>query len=351
MTGRRSNPLHPLVADMPPNKSHPRRARWIDPVTGRKRVYHLPEDEAKAQKWMTEKSAELLSHRARSEPPPGGTTLTLMIEKFIREKHRRRPGTLKGYRLSLAAFEKFAGTKPITQALLRNWRASIDRPEIQPASVNLHLRHVKAFLNHRRKAGEIALSRDHISEGLELFEDTSEKKPPLTRKEIAKLQQALIDARDPLYYRFVMVTLLTGMRRGECQNLRPLQIGPTEIVLGKETKTKKGREIGFEEAPTVETLLGKDFEGWGMSADQLRERREAIHPWVTFQRLRVTSGTYLACAAGIYGSGNSAYRTAKRLGHSVDVSERHYMGVIRDIPKTAKTLEAAMGLEPHPEKS
>jgi integrase len=348
LTRRRSNPLHPLVTVLKANKQKPRRARWEDPATGKRRLYHLPPDDVEAERWMIRKSAELLNHRARTEPPPGfGPALPLMIEKYLQEKHRRRPGTLAQYRQTLARFEKFAGSKPITQALLRAWRTSIDRPGIVPASVNVHLRHVKAFLNHRRKAGEIVMTSEQISDGLELLEDTSEKKKPLTRKEIAKLQRELIAANDPLYYRFVMVLLLTGMRRAECQNLNALQVGIDEIVLGTETKTRKGREIAFKEAPTVETLLGKDFDGWKLTADQLRSRRNQIHPWVTFQRMRATTGTYLACAGGIY-QGSSAYMAARRLGHSVEIAERHYMGVIRDIPHDAKTLEAAMGLAAHP---
>ena len=41
----------------------------------------------------------------------------------------------------------------------------------------------------------------------------------------------------------------------------------------------------------------------------------------------------------------SAYRSAKQLGHSVSIAERHYVDVMRGIPRDARTLEAAMQIE------
>jgi hypothetical protein len=63
-----------------------------------------------------------------------------------------------------------------------------------------------------------------------------------------------------------------------------------------------------------------------------------------WQMLRRTCGTYLTNAPGIFGAA-SAYRSAKQLGHSVAVAEKHYLGLVRGIPTTARTLEAAMQIE------
>jgi hypothetical protein len=60
--------------------------------------------------------------------------------------------------------------------------------------------------------------------------------------------------------------------------------------------------------------------------------------------LRSTCGSYLANAPGIFGAA-SIYRTAVQLGHSVEVCERHYAGVLRRIPREARSLEAAMQVE------
>jgi hypothetical protein len=37
--------------------------------------------------------------------------------------------------------------------------------------------------------------------------------------------------------------------------------------------------------------------------------------------------------------------SARQLGHSVTVAEKHYLGVVRGIPREARTLEAAMQIE------
>lgn len=51
----------------------------------------------------------------------------------------------------------------------------------------------------------------------------------------------------------------------------------------------------------------------------------------------------LTNAPGIYGAA-SAFRSAKRAGHSVVIAERHYVDVLRDLPATATTLEDAVGI-------
>ena len=64
-------------------------------------------------------------------------------------------------------------------------------------------------------------------------------------------------------------------------------------------------------------------------------------PAFTWQSLRSTCATYLTCSTGIYGSA-TVFMSAKQLGHSVQVAERHYLGVHRGIPRDAKALEDAL---------
>jgi len=64
---------------------------------------------------------------------------------------------------------------------------------------------------------------------------------------------------------------------------------------------------------------------------------------LTWRLLRHTCATYLTCAPGIYGAA-SAYMSARQLGHSVGVAQRHYLGLVRGIPREATTLEEAMGI-------
>ena len=124
-----------------------------------------------------------------------------------------------------------------------------------------------------------------------------------------------------------------------------------------QSKTGHGRRIPLDITPMLRQLLsalklqshssefvfghqaplGRDV------AEHARKRLMARYgaPRFTWQELRRTCGTYLTCAPGIYG-GASAFLAAKRLGHSVQVAERHYYGAEGNIPATARTLGEAM---------
>ncbi len=96
-----------------------------------------------------------------------------------------------------------------------------------------------------------------------------------------------------------------------------------------------------ENAVTGETEPALTYEL--LKAARRRLVREYGAPAFSWQRLRVTCGTFLANAPGIFGAA-SAYREAKQLGHSVTVAERHYLGVVHISPD-ARTLEEAMGVD------
>ena len=338
-----SSAKHPGVAVLKANKHHPRRARWKDPATGRRRVQALPKDEAEAERWLLRKSAELMTLKARSEPPAGSAMpLDLAMEKYLLERHRLRESTLRQYRYTLERFVEWMGDKQPTLARLRGWRSHLDRPGRAVASVNRDLAHVSAFLNHARAAEDVLLTRDQIADGLKRLPGDHEKKEPLSRAEIRQLLDAVSGAGQ--YANFVRVVLLTGMRATEALSLqrRHVDIEAKRITLGKaDTKTKRGRWIDLAVSPSLLPIL-EDFDRWSWTKNQVRELRERLHPQFTFQRLRVTCGTYLTCAPGIYG-GASAYMSAARLGHSVEVAEKHYVGVVK-VPPTARTLEEAMGI-------
>jgi hypothetical protein len=61
-------------------------------------------------------------------------------------------------------------------------------------------------------------------------------------------------------------------------------------------------------------------------------------------QLRRTCGSLLVCS-NVYGGGAAPFLTAKRLGHGIAVSERHYLGAITGLPKNATTIEQAGGFE------
>jgi integrase len=131
-----------------------------------------------------------------------------------------------------------------------------------------------------------------------------------------------------------------------------------------DTKTKTDRTIDLSVSPALRRLLAaqKRASGgrgsvFGLSVGKLhaaiwrlRRPRDAKvdpgfgAPKFSWHALRRTCSTYLCNAPGIFG-GAGAYRSAKQLGHSVVIAEKHYSGLLRGIPLEAKSLEAAMQIE------
>jgi integrase len=282
------------------------------------------------------------------------------------------------------------------------------REKLSPQTINWQLRAVKTVLNHLRLRGVVALSRDAISDALtptkvpreapeflsvadcgRLIEaalrhdaDTvisreeeerlrrEARARGITRKAMAELQPEGTTPRHPPVAPFVATVLLTGMRVGEVLALKWSDVDLEAIDDGKvvgeirlragATKTAHARTIGLEVSPALRTVLaalklraGSATYVFGGSRPMLRTLPEAARrrlvetygaPPFSWQTLRRTCGTYLSNAAGIFGAA-SAYRSARQLGHSVQVAEKHYLGLVRSIPREARTLEAAMQIE------
>lgn len=255
-----------------------------------------------------------------------------------------------------------------------------------PYSVNRDLRALKTLLNKWRRRGIAPLlSSDCIADELK-FQDVGRPLIVfLNRDAIASLLHAALrhDAAcfketraehrensfkglTPRYYQIsplVAFLLLAGCRVDEALSLkwsawnqRERQIELTDI--GR-IKTKHARRIDLAITPSLESLLALlklkatgEYVFGGHAplrkshADSCRKRlqREFGAPAFTWQQLRRTCGTFLTCAPGIYG-GASAWQSAKRLGHAVEVAEKHYIGALSSLPMEAKTLEAAMEIE------
>jgi hypothetical protein len=115
--------------------------------------------------------------------------------------------------------------------------------------------------------------------------------------------------------------------------------------------------IGLQETPSLRRLFaalqlrsgdktGPVWDFTRMAAKRSRRRmiEEFGSPEFTYQQLRVTCDCYLNNSPGIYG-GAAAFMAAKRLGHSVAISEKFYASAIRGIKPELRTLEAVLGIE------
>jgi integrase len=259
--------------------------------------------------------------------------------------------------------------------------------KLSPMTVNHRLQVLRTALADWRRAGLLPkLSGDETKDALRPVKNVSPvpkflRSPAIrklleaalrhdaetyreTREEHAGLREPGTTRRHPALAPFVETLLLGGFRVNEAAGLEWTEVNleAGEIVLPPErTKTARGRVIDLTVTPALSEVLaalklrssgrryvfGEAKEG--LTVDVLKSglrRLVKSHgaPPFTWQDLRRTCGTFLTCSPAIYG-GASAWMSAKRLGHSVAVAEARYVGAVSDVPPTAKTLEAAMGIE------
>jgi integrase len=234
----------------------------------------------------------------------------------------------------------------------------------EPLSVrsrNAYRMVVGQFLNDARKRGLTPLlSKDHIYDALEKERVSHERGPILADpKALRALLHAAIaydEGRpEPVAGPFTMTVLLTGMRRDEAAELSWSEVHADEVRLGTRTKTREGRQIRFDIAPSLKRLFatpafvrarlrgGPDGRVFAevsprVLMERLVERRHGA-PEFDWQMLRRTHGSFLWCAPGMRIAPGDV---ALRLGHDADVCQRYYAHSVGGIPANARTVEAAM---------
>lgn len=359
------------------------------------------------RRWAIEKAGAIGKRKDEIQsgaPRATGTKLGEAIARYYADHPRLRPRTRSTYQkgtdklLEWCTAQGIKSADTLTLAKLvgfRSWLSGAKRQRSAPgaprgarettetprapAAVNVQIRSVKAVLRYLRSVGLLPrLSRDDLADGLKLLATPREAPEFLRGPEIKALIEAaekhdgetfkatraehageILPGSTPRYAPIkplILVTLLSGMRFGEVAGLDWVEVDliEGEIRLGTRTKTKHARAITFEHSPMLGELLtslhrpGATGRVWSMTIEQIRAAAKRLFRYGaplgwSFQALRRTCGTFLTNAPGIFGA-SSAYRSARMLGHSVAVAERHYLGVVK-VPKDAQTLEAAMGFE------
>lgn len=276
--------------------------------------------------------------------------------------------------------------------------------KLSPQTVNWQIRAVKSVLNDLRLRNIVPLTRDAISDNLKPVTVPKELPEFYQTPELIRLLDAALKHDNSTFVEtrnehagvgtlgtteryepiapFLMFTLLTGCRVGEVLSLKWSSVDLTTVdadgkpkgqihIYSGDTKTKHARLVTLEVCPSVRELLsllpkrgGGVFGHSRVTIEAARrrltgsakaERKGKVKPRkrelptydaprdFSWQILRSTCATYQTNAPGLFGAA-SAWVSAKRLGHSVQVSEKHYAGLV-DVPRDARTLEAAMGIE------
>ncbi len=374
-------------------------ARWHDPLSGRQAQANLNNlglsSVAQRQQWAAAKAHTLAATRAAiasgSVVAERASLLDAVKGWLARYTHE---GTAQSYKMLADRFAAWAVhrgvrdvqglTPPMLAAYRDDYARSIARAPVHgarrgakaegsrrraPSSVNLGLTVAKMFLSWARRRGWTPnLSDDTIAESLVGVKVPKQAIRFLRPAELRKLLEAARrhDAATPDNPRhtaapvapFVLAVLLSGGRFDEVASLRwdevDLQAGEIRLPAAR-VKTRAARTIRLDVAPTLLDLLTRlKLRAQGVLVFEMPRgraedaRRRLVHdfgaPLFTWHDLRRTCGTILTNAPSIYGAA-SAFLSAKRLGHSVVLAEKSYLGVLTDMPATAKTIEAAAGIE------
>lgn len=163
-------------------------------------------------------------------------------------------------------------------------------------------------------------------------------------------------SRHPAIAPLLVMALLSGLRSSELRALQWEDVQEDGLhVWRTASSTKRARVVDLGVTPLLAELLhamrSKDAKGpiFRLTTDELKaaERRlmkEFKGPSKTnLQALRRTCQTFLTCSS-VYGAAGP-YLAARRGGHSLEVAQAHYLGVITGLDPEAKTLERVMGIE------
>lgn len=323
---------------------------------------------ARDRRLWAQRQSEAIQDRKRAGalglPCSSGTPLAEAAQRYLADvKARLRGSSEVAYRRASDRLLRWLGSRgvgvaeslsPETLWAYREWLVGRGW---KPATLATALRMTVAQVTWWRRAGFVpGLTQDAIKDRLR--QPRVDFAPPAayTPGEIqALIRSALERGWEPATT--VVLYLLLGLRASELRLLtwdRVLLDAPPagEVRIGVESKTRTARVVDLSITPGARLLLrslprrSPRVCPWMRSAANQRWARQQIAGpagW-TWQALREVSASYQVCAPSVWG-GSSAYRTARQLGHSVVISERHYMGLLRGIPESARTLEAAMGIE------
>lgn len=222
-----------------------------------------------------------------------------------------------------------------------------DQP-LSPGGVNVLLRGVRVVLTWLAKRSQLALSVQEVRDALDLCPVGQRDVNVLDAAQVKKVLNAAMADTDPDAADFCAALLLSGCRFSEMAKLDGDDVNkPTEIIrLTSATKSGNSRVVDLRVSPSLLTLLARRSPSAifpGLTKDRakrvLRRLNRRSRVKFSWHDLRRTCGSFLACAP--FGG---AYVAAARLGHGVQVAERHYLRRVFVEPE-ARTIEQAMGCE------
>jgi len=381
---------HKSVWILNPAGRHGYRLKYRDPDTGKLRRETLKSAKCQADTKAGGRAREDSAARKYNELLRREIALESGAMRYrkvpLEDAERRYMDTLKtdstretyhdGTRILLAwaRSQGVRNTNDVTRGRLVEFREHLSTYDGAPATFDRRLRAVKSMIRFWIDAELCAkITYDDLKRVKQKGEPVADR-VWLTPKQCQKMLEAALrhdrEIADTSWLPiapFVMYVLLGGARVAEALaldwshidldalNVNGEKVGEI-VVPATVSKTKKRRVIGLQESPSLRRMFAalqlqsgrKTAPVWNftrMAAKRSRGRviEEFGSPPFTYQQLRVTCDCYLNNSPGIYG-GAAAFMAAKRLGHSVAISEKYYASAIRGIRPELHTLEGVLGI-------
>jgi len=332
------------------------------------RIYYFDHQNKRRSKIVlgNKKKADSIAHRIEIEvqdiqnglkpSPSDKESIEKVITKYMKyvQGAGKQPSTIKRYRTSLDAFtDYFSGEKGIgkvTYAVIENFKA-FRMLTCAPASVNVDLRHLRAFLNHCVRMGVISESPYRGVKQVKIGEQIVRF---LRDGEIHSILTQIHNAQDDDMMDLIQFYLNTGARANEILPPNFTWDRVKEDYIELHGKGDKTRRIGMND--TIRSILDKRRHleypfplGYEYVYSRLVKKyyKRAGVKNANLHTLRKTAGALLIR------QGVDIYRVSRFLGHSsVVVTERHYTDLLeKEYADMTAVLENAIPKisEPKPE--
>jgi integrase len=365
------------------------RMRFKCPDTGKLRFVRLTGEQARTVDARRDAAVEMWqSLRGRSTELRAGAERLIDADNPVSETFelyfagrgaRKRPLTQGAYRRGVNAFLAWCALpavsitrcRQVTPGKLRAYASYAAALKLEDGSgvraattVNNALARLGAPLVELAAENKFPLTREQVRAALHPLKAATEKKPfyrsPMLRKIADACTRHDAESYDGAHsgrmLPTVLFVLLTGLRANEALRIEWRDVGIDEdgnarISVRREiAKTDRRRSIYLKHSPLLAhlvsdprgrtgTILGGSTETLGTARERIAERFSVAFDC---QALRRTCGTYLTCAPSIFKAA-APYMSATQLGHSVQVAQSNYVGVV-SVSSDACTTEDAMSL-------
>ena len=306
-------------------------------------------DRKQAEAWASGLEGELQAEKrgGAAHADLGRMTLRDLVHEYVNDDAAQSLTTYKGRQDHLATWVNSHGNvriREISVLVLREARDRL-RPGRTPATVNRYLAAMRACWNWGRAAGLVPQDRAWPTKLM--LREPSDRVRFLSDDELDTLLQAARD-ESPVVYAAVVVSLATGLRRGELLRLTWNDVdfdrSRLQVLIAK-NKTRRSVHLPAQAVAVLKTLrqlpvVGQRVllnpEGQPMNGNQLHTHWKHIRKAAKLRDFRWHDLRH-TCASFLAQNGANLLEIGAVLGHKSPSVTRRYAHLVEGAPVTGHT--------------